>query len=333
MLNLIAISSKVKFARNISGIPFPNKLSDFESASGVSKALFDILGEDYNYRRLKNLNNIQCLKLFEDGLISRELIENKDISGFAISPDEKIVIMTNEENHIVEQCTFDGFDIEKCYEKLSKVDNIILNKLDIAFNSELGFLTSSPANVGTGMKASVILFLPALALSGAISGLIESLNQNGLSVSGIFDDELNYQGYFYKISNKYTLGVSEQEIVELVQKSVKKVIEMEEIARESLKKSQRDVIIDMSYRAYGLLTNSYMLGYDECIEELSKFRFGVVCGLVKMRNSKMIDDLYITMQSAHIMDTYSIELNKKEQSIFRAKFVSECLENKLIKGV
>ncbi len=332
MLNSIAISSRIRLARNISGLPFPNKLSDIESSSGVSKAIFDILGEDYSFRKLKNLNNLQCLKLLESRIITKELIDNKDISSYAISPDEKIIVMINEEDHIKEQCTIDGLDLEKCYERLSRIDNAILNKLDIAFSSEFGFLTACPTNIGTAMKVSVLLFLPALTLNGAISSLIETLNQNGLLVKDYFT-EGNNQDFFYTISNKYTLGISEQEIIELVNKNVKRIIEMEEIARESLKKSQRDVIIDMAYRAYGILTNSYLLASDECIEQLSKLRFANVCGLVKIRNSKVVDELYTTIQSAHLMDYYSIELSEKEQYKFRAKFVSESLANILVKGV
>ena len=333
MLNSIAISSRIRLARNISGLPFPNKLSDIESSNSISMAIFDILGEEYSFRKLKNLNNMQCLKLFESHVVSKELIDNKDISSYAVSPDEKIIVMINEEDHIKQQCIVDGFDLEQCYAKLSKIDNTILNKLDIAFSSEFGFLTACPTNVGTALRASVLLFLPALTLNGAIGSLIESLNQNGLSVKNYFGEENISQGYLYVISNKYTLGVSEQEIIEIVNKSVKRIIEMEEIARESLKKLQRDVIIDMAYRAYGVLTNSYLLANNECIELLSKLRFANVCGLVKLRNSKIIDEMYTNIQPAHLMDYYSIELDDSEQGKFRAKYVSERLGNILIKGV
>ena len=333
MINSIVISSCVKFARNFKNIPFPNKLCDFESASSISKAVFEILGEDYEFRSLKNLSGLQCLKLLEEDVISKDLIGNKDISGYAISPDLSVVIMINEEDHIREKCVLDGLNLVACYQKLSKIDNMILNKVDVAFSSELGFLTASPNNIGTGMRACVTLFLPALTLNGTISSLAESLSQSGVVVKKVYNEDSAYQGYFYQFSNKFTLGMSEKDIIDLVEKTVKKVVEMEEFAQDSLKKSQKDVIIDLSYRAYGVLTNSYTISLQEATELLSKIRFALTLGVIKFRNSKIIDELYTSIQPAHLMDNYSLELNPKEQDLFRAKYISECLDNKLIKGV
>lgn len=333
MIDGVVISSRVRLARNFHDLPFPNKLCDFESATSVSKAIFEILGEDYEFRRLKHLDINRCLMLLENHIISKELIDNKDISGYAISPDEKIIIMINEEDHLREQCILNGFELRKCYEKISKIDDMILDKIDVAFSSELGFLTACPTNVGTGMRASVMLFLPALTLNGAMQGLMEMLSQNGLTVRGLFGEDSSCQGYFYQISNKFTLGISEEDILDLVEKNVKKIIEMEETARKTLKSLNKNVIIDMCYRAYGTLTNSYMMPTSECFELLSKLRFGIVCGLIKFKNPKIIDELYTSIQSAHLMDYYSLELSPKEQDIFRAKFVCENLENRLVKGV
>ena len=333
MVDSIVISSRVRLARNIYDLPFPNKLCDFESAMGVSKAIFEILGEDYEYRRLKNLTNNQCLMLLESHTISKELIGNKDISGYAKSSDGTITIMINEEDHLREQCILSGFQLKKCYEKLNQIDNQILDNIDIAFSKKLGFLTSCPTNVGTGMRASVMMFLPALTFNGSIKQLIESLEQNGLTVRGLFGEDSSCDGYFYQISNKYTLGISEQETLDLVEKHIKIIIDMEEKARKTLLSINESVIMDMCYRAYGILTNSYVLSVNECVELLSKLRFGIVLNLFKFRNASIIDELYTTVQPAHLMDYYNLDLSLKEQDIFRAKFVSENLENKLIKGV
>lgn len=333
MINSIVISSRVRLARNLYDLPFPNKLCDFESAHNISKAIFEILGEDYEFRKLKNLSNNQCLLLLESHEISKELIGNKDIAGYAKSPDGQITIMINEEDHLREQCIINGFELKKCYQKLSDIDDIILNKIDIAFSKELGFLTACPTNVGTGMRASVMMFLPALTLNGAIKQIIDSLEQKGITVRGLYGENSSCSGYFYQISNKFTLGLSEEEIVEMVEKNVNKIIEMEETARKTLQNVNESVIIDMSYRAYGILTNSYTISTDECIELLSKLRFGVVLGLVKFKNPCIIDELYTNVQPAHLMDYYSLELTPKEQDIFRAKYIYENLDNKLIKGV
>ena len=333
MINPIVISSRIRLARNFHDLPFPNKLSDFESATSVSKAIFAILGDDYEFRRLKHMDSNACLMLLENHIISKELIDSKDISGYALSPDGLVTIMINEEDHLRLQCILDEFDLKKCYDKLNIIDEKILDKIDMAYSSELGFLTSCPSNVGTGMRASVMLFLPALSFNGVMKQLIETLSQNGLVVRGLFGEDSACDGYFYQISNRYTLGLNEQEIIDLVTKNVSKIIEMENSSRNTLKEVNKNVILDMCYRAYGILTNSYIMPLEEAIMQLSKLRFGVVLGLFKFKNPKIIDELYTTIQPAHLMDYYSLDLNPMEQNIFRAKFLSENLENKLIKGV
>ncbi len=333
MINPIVISSRIRLARNFHDLPFPNKLSDFESATSVSKAIFAILGDDYEFRRLKHMDSNACLMLLENHTISKELIDSKDISGYALSPDGLVTIMINEEDHLRLQCILDEFDLKKCYDKLNIIDEKILDKIDMAYSSELGFLTSCPSNVGTGMRASVMLFLPALSFNGVMKQLIETLSQNGLVVRGLFGEDSACDGYFYQISNRYTLGLNEQEIIDLVTKNVSKIIEMENSSRNTLKEVNKNVILDICYRAYGILTNSYIMPLEEAIMQLSKLRFGVVLGLFKFKNPKIIDELYTTIQPAHLMDYYSLDLNPMEQNIFRAKFLSENLENKLIKGV
>ena len=333
MIEPVVMSVRIRLARNFHDLPFPNKLSDLESATSVSKAIFAILGDDYEFRRLKHMDPNACLMLLENHTISKELIDNKDISGYAKSADNQITVMINEEDHLRLQCIMNEFDLKKCYLKLSEIDDKILDKIDMAYSKELGFLTSCPTNVGTGMRASVMLFLPALSFNGVMKQLVETLSQNGLVVRGLFGEDSACEGYFYQISNRYTLGLSEEELIDLVTKNVSKIIEMENQARKTLKQVNKNVILDMCYRAYGLLTNSYMMTLEEAIMQLSKLRFGVVMGLVKFKSPKIIDELYAQIQPAHLMDYYSLDLNLLEQSIFRAKFLSENLENKLIKGV
>lgn len=333
MISNIVISSRVRLARNIEGMPFPNKLCDFESASSISKAIYEILGEEFEFRRLKNMTMNQCLLLLEKHIISKELIDNKDISSYALSSDEQISIMINEEDHIREQCIMPGLSLEKCYQRIDEIDDKILDKIDVAFDKKLGFLTACPSNLGTGMRASVMMFLPALTLNGAIKNIIENLEKNGLTVRGYFGEDSTCDGYFYQISNKITLGITEQEILNLVIGNVNKIIEMEESAQKSLININKSVIMDMCYRAYGILTNSYILSTSESVELLSKLRFGVASGLIKLKNEKIIDELYVLIQPAHLQEHYSLDLSPKERDVFRAKFVSETMENKLIKGV
>lgn len=327
----IVISSKIRLARNIQDLPFPNKLSDFENAKGVAKAIYEIFGDEFTYTSLKNMPQQKQLLLLENGTISNALSDNKDIASFASNPDKNIVILINEDDHIREICKLPGESLDLCYDRLNKVDNKILNKLDISYSKNLGFLTASPKNVGTAMKASVELFLPALNFNNAIEQISQSLLQSGLILKN--DETYGKDGYFYILHNKYTLGLSESDIINTVKKGAQVLVDLEQKARKTLLDVNKTVIMDMCLRSYGILTNSYILPYDECIEKLSKIRFGMVLGLIKIKNPSIVDDLFCQSNLGHLQDFYSLELNSIEEKIFRAKFVMESLENKLIKGV
>lgn len=327
----IVISSRIRLARNFDGLPFPVRLTDEDQAVGITKAIFEIYGEDYEFRQLKNLTSSQCLMLLEKRIVSKELIGNKDIASYALSQDQEISIMINEEDHIREQCIMKGLCLKECYEKITKVDDKLLSSVDIAFSKQYGFLTCCPTNVGTGMRASVMMFLPALTISGAMQKIIETANAQKLTIRGLFGEGSDADGYFYQISNKTTLGQSEEEIINLVVDFVKKVINMEENARKTLINLNQSVIMDMCLRAYGVLTHCYSISTTECISLLSKLRFGICTGLIKTKNIN-IDEMYYLIQPAHIENYYEIELSPKERDIFRAKYIGELLNNKLIKG-
>ena len=327
----IVISSRVRYARNLAGIPFPSRLTDPELALSISKAIFEIFGEEFEFRQLKNLTQGQCLMLLERHIISKELISNIDISSYAVSQDEKISIMINEEDHIREQCILPGLNLKACLQQLNLVDDKILEAMDIAYSKNYGFLTSCPTNVGTGMRASVMLFLPALSISGAMPKVIENAKLANLTVRGLYGEGSDADGYFYQISNKTTLGQSEEDIIKSVEEFVQRIVEMEEKSQKTLITLNKSVILDMCLRAYGVLTNCYTLGTSECLTLLSKLRFGISCGLIKVKNID-IDELYYLVQYAHLENYYELELNPKERDIFRAKFVGEVLSGKLIKG-
>ena len=229
----IAISSRIRLARNVDGLKFYTKLqSDIDAkyiTNSVMKTLekFDV----FNFLSLKELSLNECNALFEKHLISKELIENKDISSVAISEDEKIIVMINEEDHIREQCLEKGFNLYKPYRRLSKIDDEILESLPIAYDKNLGFITASPNNLGTGMRASVMLFLPALDKSGKIENIIQDAKLNGLTVRGIFGEGSKAQGYFYQISNQNSLGLCEDEIIDNVSQFIYNVCSLEDEER------------------------------------------------------------------------------------------------------
>ena len=205
----IAIMSRIRLARNVDGLKFYTKLQSDIDANYITNAVIKTLEkfDVFNFISLKDLSLNECNALFEQHLISKELIENKDISGIAISEDEKIIVMINEEDHIREQCLERGFNLYKPFRRLSSIDDEIINNLPIAFNNDLGFITASPSNLGTGMRASVMLFLPACVLLNKLEELIVSANENGLTFRGIYGEGSRGIGYFYQVSNQASLGM------------------------------------------------------------------------------------------------------------------------------
>ncbi len=323
MFDNIAISSRIRLARNIEGLKFYTKLqSDIDAkyiANSVMKTLekFDV----FNFMSLKDLSLNECNALFEQHLISKELIENKDISSVAISEDEKIIVMINEEDHIREQCLEKGFNLYKPYRRISQIDDEILKSMPIAFDNELGFITASPSNLGTGMRASVMLFLPACQLTEKIEELISLAKENGLTVRGIYGEGSRALGYFYQISNQGSLGLDEDEIIDKVSEFIYSICGKEKELREYLIENEYDAYKDKSLRAYGILTHCYQLKEDEMIELLSQVKLGSVLGFIDIINDEKYQKLYYEGMSANLKEIFEF-LDKKEENIIRAEYIS-----------
>ena len=261
----IAISSRIRLARNVDGLKFYTKLqSDIDAkyiTNSVMKTLemFDV----FNFLSLKELSLNECNALFEKHLISKELIQNKDISSVAISEDEKIIVMINEEDHIREQCLEKGFNLYKPYRRLEKIDDQILKSMPIAFDKDFGFITACPSNLGCGMRASVMLFLPAIEKSGKIEKLFSDAKNSGLTIRGIFGEGSKAQGYFYQISNSSSLGYSEDEIIDMVSEFIYNVCQLENQERQNLLNSNQEKLKDDIYDNYERVIRKLIKTYNE----------------------------------------------------------------------
>lgn len=319
----IAISSRIRLARNVDGLKFYTKLENEVDSNyiigSVMKTLekFDV----FNFLRLKDLSLNECNALFEQHLISRELIENKDISALAISEDEKIVVMINEEDHIREQCLENGFNLYKPYRRLLKIDNEILSSLPIAFDKNLGFITASPSNLGSAMRASVMLFLPGCEKQGRIDEIFSRAKQNGLTIRGIYGEGSSAIGSFYQISNQASLGLDENEIIDKVSEFIYNLCLEEKECREILLETEYDSCKDACLRALGTITNCFTLDEEEMIELLSKVKFGQVLGFIDISNNQLFQKLFYKGASANLKEIF--ELNgQKEEKIVRAEYIS-----------
>lgn len=328
MFDNIVLSSRVRLARNIANINFPSKLVDYDDALSVTKGIYALLEEygDFEFYKMKNLDNIKSLVFLEEHLISKELLDNKDIAALAINYKDDLSVMINEEDHIRQQCVINGFNLQKAFEKISVLDDLILENFKIAYDNNLGFLTASPSNLGTGMRASIMLFLPALTMTGRIDSLISSIEKIGLTVRGAYGEGSKAIGYLYQISNESCLGISEQHIVHNVENVTTKVCEMEEEFRKELLENMGDEMRDLSIRALGILQNCYIISSDEAVKHLSDIKLGMALGIIKNDDSRLIDRLIVYSQPAHLLENYGNNLNAKQRDLFRAKLIREKLK-------
>lgn len=320
----IAISSRIRLARNVSGFNFFTKLTSTFDADFIVKSVFDAISkfEDFDLFRLKNLSLNECNALLERHIISKELIENKDISAVALSADEHLIVMINEEDHIREQCIFGGFNLKKAFAEIKKLDEILLTEVDVAFSKDYGFITSSPANLGTGMRASVMLFLPALERSKDIDMIRSEARELGFTVRGLYGEGTGAFGGFYQISNQNSLGMSEEEIITNVGDYVSQICQMELSAREDILAANHDELVDELFRAYGILKECLTLDEKEMISLLSKVRFAQALGYLKIEDLKAFDKLFTDGCSANLKEIENFD-DKRQENRLRSAIIGK----------
>ncbi len=329
----IALSTRIRLARNLAGHTFPNAASPEEkcdiceeiSAAVNSGKVLDFDGEHREFD-LTQLSEIDKKVLLERRLASSEFIaaplEGKKL---LVCPMERCSIMVNEEDQIRMQSIRPGFQLAEVYSEINVIDDTLSEKLEYAFDSQLGFLTSCPTNAGTGMRASVMLHLPGLVLSGQILPTIQGINKLHLAVRGIFGEGTDNRGNLFQISNQYTLGESESKTIESLDTVIRQLILHEKQARKNLLLRDRFTLLDHIGRAYGILRHSYKLSSAEALQSLSFVRMGVDMGFFASIDIAAVNELFIATGSAHLQKSAGRQLSDSERDIARA----ELCRNKL----
>lgn len=330
--NGIVISSRIRLARNIRNLPFPAKVVSAEPYVKLIDKTFQILNNNgkYSMYKMSTINDYEKNALKELHLISSDLIKNRELGSAIISEDKTISVMLNEEDHLREQCVLEGFNLTKAYEKISKIDDELSKRFDIAFDKELGYLTACLTNLGTGMRASVMLFLPALTDTENMQDIINEVSKMGLTVRGVYGEGSKAQGYLYQISNQVSLGVDEKSIIQNVSSVVLKICEAEQNMRKVLLKSREIQTKDDILRAYGILTNAIKYSKEEFMKLMAKVKLGAYLDIIKIENKKEIDKIIENAQPALIMLHAGKELTPLERDLYRAKMVQEKLK-KIVK--
>ncbi len=324
----VAISSRIRLARNISDVEFMPLLNDENKIDYIissMKALLTASG-DYTLLELKNLPLATCTSLLERHIISKELIANKDIALLGTNEDESINVMVLEEDHLRLQSKQNGFDLMGAYNKLLPLDEKISSSFKIAFDERLGYLTSSPSNLGTGMRASVMVFIPALVLSGRIEKLRAEARKEGLTFRGAYGEGSEGLGDIYQISNQGLLWLDEEEIIDRVSDFFFTIFKEEVSLREQIFEQNHDKICDEVYRAYGTIVNAYLLEEKEMFSLLSLLRFGHELGIVKIKDIGLYMKLYYHGGSA-FLSSLRISSKDKQENRVRAEYISKMVKN------
>lgn len=321
----IAISSRIRLARNLAGTPFPVNASK-ETREAIRAKILKSLncrnleGRNCRYFNMEELSEMDKEILLERHLASRELISSASGSALVVRGDEAVSLMINEEDQLRLQAIRPGFSLRQLYKEIDRIDDNLSGKLDFAFDSQLGFLTACPTNVGSGMRASVMLHLPALVLSGRIVPTIQGINKLNLAVRGIYGEGTKNLGNLFQVSNQATLGESEGQIIDRLCGVITDIIEFEKEARRQLLKQDKYGILNHVGRAYGVLRYGYKISSGEALNCLSGIRAGVDLKLFKNLTIHHVNELFIAINSGHLQHYAGKELSAEERDIFRATF-------------
>ena len=324
----VVYSTRIRLARNIKGFNFVNRYTKSDSIKIVDlmENAIPKLGYGLKLIKLKDLDDITKLSLVENHLISPEFAYNKEeVGAIAINDEENICIMINEEDHLRIQVISSGLDLENVLNLAMEIDKKLEQLIPYAFNEKYGFLTSCPTNVGTGLRASVMVHLPALTKTNNIRKVLEAVNGFDMNIRGMYGEGTKATYDTYQISNKQSLGISEVETIKNLKVITDKVIEQERMARKILTKKQIE-LEDTIYRSYGILTNAKKLSSEECNNLLSEVKLGVDVGIIKEINDSTIKKLETYTKPANLQKYVGQTLDSYARDIKRAEVIKQIIK-------
>ena len=325
MSNDVVISTRIRLARNLKDYPFPCKLNSqgrekvIEKVRDAVKKSNSPVASDFSFIKMSELTSSQSVSLVEKRLVSPEFISETDGRALLISKDECFSIMINEEDHIRLQVITKGLSLEQAYDTADKLDTLLDENLDFAFDEKLGYLTQCPTNLGTGMRASVMLHLPALEKSRAINRIAGNLSKLGLTIRGAHGEGTEPKGALYQLSNQVTLGISEKAAIENLKNITEQLIAQENQARERLCSSID--IQDAISRSLGILRSALVISHDEALKLLSNVRLGIVSKQITDVSTETIDKLMLAVEPATLTVSLNKNLSAHDRDIERAKLI------------
>ena len=326
----IVISSRIRLARNIAGYPFlsrANLKQRREIESLLRKTIIERkIAQDVSYVNLNQATAIDKLFLVERHLISKEHAEGEGERGVAFGKSETVSLMINEEDHLRIQVIRSGFELKNTWDTIDEIDNLLGESLNFAFSSRFGFLTACPTNVGTGMRVSVMLHLPALGMTKHIEKVFNAVGKLGLVVRGLYGEGTKVSGDLYQISNQFALGKSEKEILSIIESVIPRITSYERMARKALVMESKDQLEDRIWRSYGMLKAARMITSEEILQLLSQVRMGVNIGLIDDIEMQTLNELFVLTLPAHLQKLEGCELDSAQGNVIRASYVRKRLD-------
>ncbi|MDD3225340.1 MAG: protein arginine kinase [Clostridium sp.] len=327
----LVISSRIRLARNIKNKPFPDRLPKDDArkiVSEVEDALFSAspMKNSFNTVHLWEKSRTSNLSYVEQHLVSNKLVENSDKSAFILDNNHTVSIMINEEDHIRLQCIGAGFNLNDILDYSNKIDDLLEEKIEYAFDEKLGYLTACPTNLGTGLRASVMIHLPALTMNNEIKDILNTLTQIGMTIRGLYGEGSGASSNLYQISNQVTLGINEQNILDNLSAVVNQIINQENLARGNLLKKYKYELEDRMYRSLGILKNARVMDSKECLKLLSNVRMGVEMGIINDISKNLLNNLLIDTQPATLKEIFDNKFSVGQLKIKRADYLREKLK-------
>ena len=325
----IVISSRVRVARNIKGYPFFHWAGKKEKEEVLSIAKNAIANSKYMkgalFVKIIDLDDIDKQFLVERHLMSKEHAARDESKALSVDGREIISIMINEEDHIRTQVIQSAFNLVETWRVLNSLDSELGSKIEYSYSDRLGYLTACPTNIGTGLRASVMLHLPALVITNQIGRVLQAITKLGVTARGLYGEGTEASGNFFQMSNQVTLGHSEEDIIDNIEKLINQVIGREKSAREYLVSRNRHVLYDRIWRAYGTLKSARIITSDETIRLFSLIRLGVDIGVITGIDRRTLNELFILTQPAHLQKLEGKKLSPAERDIKRADLIREKL--------
>ena len=329
----IVISSRIRLARNIREVPFPHVL-DQEKGEECLR----MIRNAWQAGQTSSLGSMEIETLDHLDILDRQMLVEKHLispghaeadnafRGIMINPDGSLATMLNEEDHLRIQCLLPGLQLTECYARAQQLDDDLEAQLEYAFDERIGYLTACPTNVGTGLRASVMLHLPAMQMTGQINQILQNVGQLGMTVRGLYGEGTEAVGNFLQMSNQITMGQTEEEICTHLQAVTEQLVEQERLLRERLQIDLKYQLEDKIGRAYGILSHARVINSNEALALLSDVRLGIDLGILEGIKPFALNELVIAIRPAHLQKRADREMDALERDIKRAEVIQEKLK-------